>query len=650
MKTPSLFFLLWLVIPAVKGQSVNAISATNPGGVPGAIQWYCTDTAIATPGLRNQLSGPDHWLSVPNARTTSLNFHPALIINGNQQLRVHLGARNLNSVSYFTVYQSLDTAAENSIWHITNAQQTTLILTTDRMADLPAYQYMNYKAVVRSQPKVNVYVHHKEKDTTAITDQYWNIGIKPAAPNLPIVNFKGLIPEIIAYDKVLNSRERLQVASYLALKYGITLTEPAATYVNSAGNNIWDGYDYPEWHNNIAGICRDDTAGLHQAKATSSHFPGLLTISTQDALNNISFLLWGDNGKPLTTAPKIPGLPSILQKTWLIKPYGNPQLFITDLEIDTKAIDATVPVQPVYWLIIDRSGTGTFSLPTTEFIKMSNLSNAGKATFSPIKWDPDGSGKDVWGIIAAQDLLLATTIDQPACTYPNTGSLQIRILGGQAPFQLTLNNTTATFISKRFETADLPVAISALPTGKYFLKVTDAAKRIYKDSLYINNSDIPAATTIADSYTLSGGKPLQLDAATHMPDGLSWQWKGPGDFQATSARVTITEPGLYKLSCSKNGCVNEQDVLIKAAPANILCDVTVYPNPSAGAFNARITMDKPAPVTLSVYTQDGKLVYTQKGHNRANYLFTGELKASGTYELIFTSGLSKTNKRLVIAK
>jgi hypothetical protein len=217
MKTPSLLFLLWLVNLAVKGQSVHAV---NPGGVPGAIQWYCTDTAVAPPGLRNQLAGSDHWLSVPNARLASLNFHPALNINGNQSLRVHLGARDLNSVSYFTVYQSLDTAAENSIWHITNEQQTTLILTTDRMADLPAYQYMNYKAVVRSQPKVNVYVHHKEKDSTAVTDQYWNIGIKPATPNLPIVNFKGLIPEFIAYDKVLNSRERLQVASYLALKYG----------------------------------------------------------------------------------------------------------------------------------------------------------------------------------------------------------------------------------------------------------------------------------------------------------------------------------------------------------------------------------------------------------------------------------------------
>ena len=96
--------------------------------------------------------------------------------------------------------------------------------------------------------------------------------------------------------------------------------------------------------------------------------------------------------------------------------------------------------------------------------------------------------------------------------------------------------------------------------------------------------------------------------------------------------------------------MNEQDVLIKAAPANILYDVTVYPNPSPAAFNARVTLDKPASVILSVYNTNGKLVYNQKGNNRANYLFTGELKASGVYELVFTSGLSKTNKRLVIAK
>jgi hypothetical protein len=644
MKPCSLLFLLWMVTLAAKSQSVY------PGGVRGPIQWYCTDTGNATIGLRNLLAGPARLLPVGQAAAGTLNYHPALIINNNQSLQVDLGNRDLRSVSLFTVYQSQDTSAENSVWHITNDQQTTLILTTDRMADLSVYQYMNFKDVVKGQPKVNSYVHHKEQDSSMATNQLWHLGMKPTTPQLPVSNFKGLLPEIIAYDKVLNSRERLQVASYLALKYGITLTEPAATYVNSAGDKIWDGYDNPEWHHNIAGICRDDTSGLYQTKATSSNFPGQLTISTNEPLNNNSFLLWGDNGKPFTNAPKTAGLPVMLQKTWLVKPSDNRYSYTTALEIDTRAIDATVPVQPVYWLVIDRSGTGTFSASNGEFIKMSKLDKQGKASFNTITWDTDKSGKDVWGIIASQDLLLATTINQPTCTASRTGKMQVRILGGQAPFQLTIETIKSVIISKQLPDASTPLEVTALGTGKYFLLVTDAAKHIYRDSFYINNNDVPVASAIEPTYTLSAGRPLQLDAGAGMPDGLNWQWKGPDNFQSSGAQVTITGPGLYTLSCSKNGCVNEQDVRIKAAPGNVLCDVTVYPNPSVAAYNARITMEKPAPVTLSVYAPDGKLISTQKGNNKANYLFTGELKASGVYELVFTSGLSTTNKRLVIVK
>jgi hypothetical protein len=53
---------------------------------------------------------------------------------------------------------------------------------------------------------------------------------------------------------------------------------------------------------------------------------------------------------------------------------------------------------------------------------------------------------------------------------------------------------------------------------------------------------------------------------------------------------------------------------------------------------------------MSIYSPEGKLVSIQKGEGRANYLFTGNITASGVYELVFSSGLSKTTKRIVIAK
>jgi hypothetical protein len=642
MKSSSLIFLLWIIASAARGQT------PLPGGVKGAILWYTTDESTTSPGLRNQLGGNDSLLRFDRSTITSLNFHPSLVFSGSKPLQVNLGRRNLRSASYFTVYQSLDTAAENSVWNITNGGKTTLVLTTDRMADLSAYRYMNYYDVARAQPKVSIYVQHKEKDTVAISDQLWNIGVKPVAPQLPVINFKGLIPELIAFDRVLNGTERLQVASYLALKYGITLTEPGATYLNSKGEKIWEGYDYPTWHRNIAGICRDDAASLNQSIATSSNMPGLLTISANKPLPDNNFLLWGDNGKELTPAPRMAGLPLLLQKTWLIKPSGNTTPLTTELILDTKPVDAPLSLHPVYWLAIEPSGKGEFNSAAVEFVRMEKLDKDGKAFFKNIKWDKDRSGKDVLGIIAAQDLLLSAIINQPSCASPGTGSMQVKILGGETPFQLTIKNAAGVF--RKIDNASSPVTITDLEAGKYSLTVTDAAQHKYVDSFYINNKDVPLATSIAASYTLQAGQALHLNAAVNMPADLVWEWKGPSSFQSFNPQVTITEPGTYTLRSSRNGCSNTQDLLIKQALANILYDVTLFPNPSAGTFTARVTLDRAAPVTMSVYNSEGKLVFTRDGDRRMNYLFTGELKASGTYEVIFTSGLSKTNKRLVIVK
>lgn len=645
--------MLGTFIPAVKSQS--------PGGIKGAIHWYGADTLHHLPALRSYIGDKTSVLTVENASVRTLNFHPSLLLPGlpagaaiaaqasHHPMRVNLGSHDFNSATYFTVYQSLDVTNENSIWHITSDQKTSLVLTTDRMADLSDYQYMNYTDVIRSQPKVNVYVQHKP-DSVIHTNQFWNIGTKPVTPQLPVSSFRGLVPEIIVFDRVLNSTERLQVASYLSLKYGITLTEPTATYLNSSGLKIWDGYDYPEWHRNIAGICRDDVGGLNQSIAGSSNTPGLLTLSSKDQLLNNSFLLWGDNDLPLSTASKVPGLPLLLQRTWLMKPFGNPQPFRTDLVLDTKPVDASLPVQPVYWLVIDRSGEGKFDAASLEFVKMNKLDAQGRAYFNDLIWDKGGSGKDVWGIIAGQDLLLASSIHQPSCSTPGSGSLDIRILGGQAPYHFYIQHSSGFSFNRRIENNLSPIAIANLATGKYILKIRDDRNQLYTDSFYLNNADLPLPLSLADQYMLPAIRPLELNAGIDMPSGLQWEWSGPADFQSFNSSVSVTTPGLYTVRCSRDGCSNSQDVLVKALQNNILYDVTVFPNPSTAAFRAKITLDKPAAVTMSIYSPEGKLISIQKGEGRANYLFTGEISASGVYELVFSSGLSKTTKRIVIAK
>ena len=120
-----------------------------------------------------------------------------------------------------------------------------------------------------------------------------------------------------------NSSERKRINSYLAIKYGITLLGSGtlaggaadatfggtADYLNSASTVIWSGTTTnSSYHNNVAGIGRDDASALSQKQATSANSGfqpviGLGTIAASNVANSNtfgadkSFLMWGSNNQ-----------------------------------------------------------------------------------------------------------------------------------------------------------------------------------------------------------------------------------------------------------------------------------------------------------------------------------------------------------------
>lgn len=120
----------------------------------------------------------------------------------------------------------------------------------------------------------------------------------------------GKISEVITYDKTLNATEKLQVNSYLAIKYGITLnTEDGtavANYLNSTAGIVWNSTDNSGYNRNIAGIAHDEASALDQKQSRSVNQGQQLLIGTTglantNALNSVSlndgqYLIWGDNG------------------------------------------------------------------------------------------------------------------------------------------------------------------------------------------------------------------------------------------------------------------------------------------------------------------------------------------------------------------
>lgn len=120
--------------------------------------------------------------------------------------------------------------------------------------------------------------------------------------------FVGSIGETIIYGAgTITAAERNKVDSYLAVKYGVTLSN-TNNYITSAGDTVWYAASSASFYNNVAGLGRDEISALHQKQSRSQHTNtnGQVTIGLgQIAATNQAnpgtiadgqFTLWGDNG------------------------------------------------------------------------------------------------------------------------------------------------------------------------------------------------------------------------------------------------------------------------------------------------------------------------------------------------------------------
>ncbi|MCL3780373.1 HYR domain-containing protein [Prolixibacteraceae bacterium JC049] len=114
----------------------------------------------------------------------------------------------------------------------------------------------------------------------------------------------GYISEVIMYPSALGDTDREKVESYLGVKYGLTLSH---NYQSSGGTTT---YWVNTYGNDITGLGRDNTYGLHQKYATSVDYSPSLSMgfalstdtnfesyssSARPDLSNNQFLIMGHN-------------------------------------------------------------------------------------------------------------------------------------------------------------------------------------------------------------------------------------------------------------------------------------------------------------------------------------------------------------------
>ena len=179
----------------------------------------------------------------------------------------------------------------------------------------------------------------------------------------------GDIAEVVVYDNQILNSEKQKVRSYLSLKYGITLdpTDNDATitegdYILSDGTTkVWDVVANTSFHNDVAGIGRDDASGLHQKQSMSINSDalvaiGLGTVATTNNANantftaNKDFLVWGNNGTSALGADASCVNALQLNRTWKIVETGS--VGTVEFTINKPQIDAALNLTNDRTLII----------------------------------------------------------------------------------------------------------------------------------------------------------------------------------------------------------------------------------------------------------------------------------------------------------
>lgn len=211
---------------------------------------------------------------------------------------------------------------------------------------------------------------------------YLNIGARRANTATSVGNdqwYNGQVAEVVVYNGQVTPADRIKIASYLGIKYGITLPHD---YVYPDGTVVWDQAANAPYSFNITGIGRDDCNGLHQKQSRSVNTGGLVTIATGsvvevsnaanlNVLNNNTALLFGDNNGAIDawTGTESPAGMNRIAREWRMQLTDAVGTVTIQVPASTSPATTKLPAElSGMYLLVDDDGdfsSGAIELPMT---------------------------------------------------------------------------------------------------------------------------------------------------------------------------------------------------------------------------------------------------------------------------------------------
>lgn len=397
-------------------------------------------------------------------KTNLVNFNPGVTFDGDDGFKSGSSIKGLSlrgaTKTMFMVNDYLSNQAQSGIWmfyhgdtpsnqrigfYKLNATGNQLAVNSAGVTDLSAYtanepkllggvlgQELGAAAPANTNP-ATLYSNGSMGTTAQL---FSNADVDAAGLQLGGMN-KALVPEAIYYPFALSDTERRKVNTYLAVKYGISLSHD---YINTSGSTVFSLTSNAGYTNRIFGLGREVAVeGLNQKQSQSQmagtgngyNFltisKGAVAVSNADntgALVDGDYLLLGDNNGSLSgQIGEIPASFSSLctanrmGREWKVQRTGNPGA--VTIQAGTASFPFAGNAAGIN-LLIDTDGDGDFTTGTVTAYPASSFSG-GIATFNNISLATGDVITFAWTAAApggvSNGLKLWTKADDPTLPY-----------------------------------------------------------------------------------------------------------------------------------------------------------------------------------------------------------------------------------------
>nr|WP_320022526.1 MBG domain-containing protein [uncultured Draconibacterium sp.] len=313
----------------------------------------------------NLIQSPASGTVAPVLAENSNNFNSTLVFDGaNTGLASAINSANFDfsEMTVFSVQQVDSGKYSHTIWHYDNDGHNNLALFVDGAPDNKFNIQVNDVVLgTITNPLLNDDIPHligfasnaSSAEIYMDAAKALTVSGQPQLPGSGAMmigmdadgseaqdggnQLKGNVGEVIFFNKKLSASDQQKVGSYLALKYGISLSR---NYIASDGTaSMWTN-DSDGYNQDVFGIGRDDASGLNQKISKSVSAGTVLTVALDADFisanndvertghtNNLQFLTIANNGAALapqfTEVDQASGFNVRLAREWKVDATDN---------------------------------------------------------------------------------------------------------------------------------------------------------------------------------------------------------------------------------------------------------------------------------------------------------------------------------------